>query len=88
MGLTFPLRRAAFRDVADISLLQGRLRGADELIDGRQDLRAREDDHRVKGAAGQDITASRKCGCRTDDGVTVSRHVRLMTASQIWGNEP
>jgi len=48
MDLTFPLRWRGFRDVADVSLPQGRLRGADELIDSRQDLRAREDEHRVR----------------------------------------
>jgi hypothetical protein len=42
MDLTFPLRWRGFRDIADVSLPQGRLRGAHELIDGRQDLRARE----------------------------------------------
>jgi hypothetical protein len=41
MGLTFPRPLArGFGGVADISLLQGRLRGAGELIGDRQDLRA------------------------------------------------
>jgi hypothetical protein len=39
MGLTFPRRCRGAQDVPDISLLQGRLPGAGELIDGRQDLR-------------------------------------------------
>jgi len=72
MDLTFPLRWRGFRDVADVSLPQGRLRGADELIDSRQDLRARKASI-VSGTAGQHITASRPRGCRTGYGVTVWR---------------